>query len=234
MLQSAGWRDAATDLNRHANRRIKIIIALESPVPAFHELLLTTPRLHLRPLTPADAPALYATFADPETTRYWSTSPWTSIEEAQKLIAKDMNALPACEYLRLGLERRDNGKLIGMCSLFQWVRQCRRVELGYGMHRAHWGRGLMHEALSELLRFGFDALDLNRVEADVDPRNGASVRSLERLGFVKEGHLRERWIVDGEVSDTSLYGLLRRDWLASREIATNDDVLTCAPEGAPK
>lgn len=203
-------------------------------MPAFHELHLTTPRLHLRPLTPADAPALYATFADPETARYWSTSPWASIEEAHKLIAKDMSALPAGEYLRLGLERRDSGELIGVCSLFQWVRPCRRAELGFGMHRAHWRQGLMHEALCELLRFGFDALELNRVEADVDPRNVASVRRLERLGFVKEGHLRERWIVDGEVSDTSLYGLLRSDWLANREIATNNDVFTCATEGAPK
>lgn len=202
-------------------------------MPAFDQLHLATPRLHLRPLTLADAPALYATFADPETMRYWSTAPWASIEQAQELIARDATALPAGEYLRLGLERRDNGELIGVCNLFQWVRPCRRAELGYGMHRAHWGQGLMHEALSELLRYGFDALDLHRVEADVDPRNRASVRSLERLGFIKEGHLRERWIVEGEVSDTILYGLLRREWLANRAIATDNDVLTGASERVP-
>lgn len=194
----------------------------------FDQLTLTTPRLLLRPLTAADAQALFATFADPETARYWSTPPWTSIEEARKLIDMDMHALPAGEYLRLGLERRDSGDLIGMCSLFQWVRQCRRAELGYGMHRAHWGNGLMHEALSALLRHGFEQLDLNRVEADVDPRNAGSVRSLERLGFVKEGLLRERWIVEGEVSDTGFYGLLRSDWQALHH------VLTQAPAGAPK
>jgi RimJ/RimL family protein N-acetyltransferase len=70
----------------------------------------------------------------------------------------------------------------------------------------------MHEALTALLEFAFGDLDLNRVEADIDPRNVASARSLERLGFHKEGHLRERWIVDGEVSDSSLYGLLRSEW----------------------
>jgi len=182
---------------------------------AFDSVTLATPRLLLRPLVAADAPTLFTAFSDPETTRYWSTAPWPSVADAQTLIAKDRLALPAGEYLRLGLELRATGALIGMCNLFQWVRPCRRAELGYGMQRAHWGHGLMHEALTALLRFGFEQLDLNRVEADVDPRNVGSVRSLERLGFIKEGLLRERWIVDGEVSDTGFYGLLRSDWSAA-------------------
>jgi RimJ/RimL family protein N-acetyltransferase len=74
----------------------------------------------------------------------------------------------------------------------------------------------MNEALLSLLEFGFSQLALNRVEADIDPRNLASARSLERLGFKKEGHLRERWIVDGEVSDTALYGLLLREWRSQK------------------
>jgi RimJ/RimL family protein N-acetyltransferase len=73
----------------------------------------------------------------------------------------------------------------------------------------------MHEALQALLSYAFQTLDLNRLEADIDPRNHASARTLERLGFQKEGHLRERWIVDGEISDTWLYGLLRREWQAA-------------------
>jgi len=72
----------------------------------------------------------------------------------------------------------------------------------------------MHEALQALLGFAFQILELNRLEADIDPRNLASAKTLERLGFQKEGHLRERWIVNDEVSDTDLYGLLHRDWEA--------------------
>jgi RimJ/RimL family protein N-acetyltransferase len=70
----------------------------------------------------------------------------------------------------------------------------------------------MHEALTAFIGYGFAALDLNRLEADTDPRNERSMRLLERLGFAKEGHFRERWIVGGEVSDAAMYGLLRRDW----------------------
>ena len=70
----------------------------------------------------------------------------------------------------------------------------------------------MQQALQALLRYAFQTLDLNRIEADIDPRNMASARTLERLGFQKEGHLRERWIVNDEISDTWLYSLLRREW----------------------
>ena len=79
------------------------------------------------------------------------------------------------------------------------------------MARARWGHGYMLGALRALVAIRVGELGLNRI----DPRNAASARSLERLGFVKEGHLRERWIVDGEVSDSDLYGLLRSDWLAT-------------------
>jgi RimJ/RimL family protein N-acetyltransferase len=70
----------------------------------------------------------------------------------------------------------------------------------------------MHEALRRMLDIAFVQFELNRIEADIDPRNTASARSLERAGFAREGLLRERWIVNGEVSDSALYGLLRKDW----------------------
>ena len=73
----------------------------------------------------------------------------------------------------------------------------------------------MSEATSTLLRFAFEELGLHRVEADVDPRNEASIRLLQRLGFQREGYLRERYFVGEEISDTIFYGLLRREWTAT-------------------
>ncbi len=101
-----------------------------------------------------------------------------------------------------------------MCTLFDINTICRRAEIGYALGSGVWGKGYMNEALTALLGYGFTELDLNRVEADIDPRNEASAKTLERLGFTREGLLRERWIVDGEVSDTAYYGLLRREWEA--------------------
>jgi len=72
----------------------------------------------------------------------------------------------------------------------------------------------MSEALQALLAYAFEGLALHRIEADVDPRNSASIRTVERLGFQREGYLRERWQVNGEIQDTVFYGLLRPDWEA--------------------
>ena len=179
---------------------------------SFDQLTLSTRRLLLRPLHEADAPSLFAIFSDPKVTRYWSTPTWTSIDLANAMIAKDQKAMADGEYVRLGLQRVDDGSMIGICTLFAFLEQCRRAEVGYGLAAHAWGHAYMDEALRALLGYGFTTLGLNRVEADIDPRNEASARSLERLGFQKEGHLRERWIVGDEVSDTALYGLLQRDW----------------------
>ncbi len=183
---------------------------------AFHRLVLKTERLVLRPLVARDAPALFGIFSNPQVMRYWSSAAWDLEAVAADYIAKDARALRKGEHLRLGIETGTSAELIGMCTLYAFMRQCRRAEIGYALSRAYWGRGYMHEALSRLLDYGFENLELHRVETDVDPRNMASVRSLERLGFLKEGYMRERWIVDGEVSDTSFYGLLRSDWRARR------------------
>ena len=74
----------------------------------------------------------------------------------------------------------------------------------------------MHEALTALLEYAFVERDLNRLEADIDPLNIGSANALLRLGFKQEGYLPERWIVGGQVSDSALYGLLRREWEARR------------------
>jgi [ribosomal protein S5]-alanine N-acetyltransferase len=190
-------------------------------MPPFDQVALRTDRLLLRPLRALDAPDLFAIFSDTLATRYLSRPPWPTIDKAHELIAQDLEAMVTGKYLRLGIEGTAAPKLIGECSLFHLVEQCRRAEIGYILDPGEWGQGYMNEALSALLDFGFSELSLNRVEADIDPRNEASARSLERLGFTKEGYLRERWIVSDEVSDSSLYGLLFREWRATKGDVAN-------------
>ena len=180
----------------------------------FSALPLLTPRLRLRPVQPRDATDLFAIFSDPQTMRYWSSAPWTALDQAHAMIAGDTAALANGEALRLGLERLDDGRVIGVCSLFNLSGQNRRAEIGYALARDTWGQGWMDEALRALVAHAFGPLGLHRLEADIDPRNAASARALQRLGFREEGRLRERWIVAGEVSDSGLWGLLARDWAA--------------------
>lgn len=189
-------------------------------MPDHRALTLSTARLRLRPLRSIDAPALFAIHADPEFARFWSSPPWTELVQAEQLIAQDQIDLAAGEHIRLGIERQEDGILLGTCSLFKIHATNRRAEIGYGLGPAFWGGGYAQEALRALLDFGFGAtasggLNLHRVEADIDPENQGSAKLLQRLGFSLEGRLRERWIVGGVVSDSAIYGLLKAEWRPS-------------------
>jgi RimJ/RimL family protein N-acetyltransferase len=174
--------------------------------------ILTTTRLTLRAMRPDDAPAIFEMFSHPDVMRYWSSLSMQTLGEAQSYI-EHMNAyITEHDALTWGLARQTDDTLIGMATLFSLSPQNRRAEMGYALTRSAWGQGYMHEALTALVAYAFGPLDLIRIEADIDPRNTASQRALERLGFIQEGLLRDRWIVNGEISDTGFYGLLRRDW----------------------
>lgn len=97
-------------------------------------------------------------------------------------------------------------------SLFHLDEGNRRAEVGFALRRSVWGRGYATEAVSAVIGQAFGPLGLHRLEADIDPRNDASGRLLQRLGFRYEGPLRQRWIVVGEVCDSAFYGLLRAEW----------------------
>jgi len=184
---------------------------------AYEALPLPTDRLTLRFLDEADLPALYSIFSHPEVMRYWAWPAWTDPSQAHAFLIGVQEGYINGSGLRLGIERRADQVLVGTVSLFHFNGPSRWAEIGYALGRPYWGAGYMHEALKALLRYAFMARNLNRLEADIDPRNLASAKTLERLGFIKEGHLRERWIVNGEVSDSWLYGLLRREWEQSNE-----------------
>lgn len=179
--------------------------------------VLTTDRLVLRPLTPADAPALYKIFGDPAVVRYWSAEPWTDISFAESAIARALEAYRDETELRFAVELVRGRTLVGTVNLHHFFNQNRRCELGYAIASEHWGKGYASEAIEAALEHGFREVGLNRVEADIDPRNAPSARVLEKLGFRKEGFMPQRWLVHGEYADTAFYGLLRSYWDERRD-----------------
>jgi ribosomal-protein-alanine N-acetyltransferase len=135
------------------------------------DIVLTTERLKLRPMSEADIPAHYALFSDPEVARYWSREPWTDIAQAEESLKAIMAAREDGSEVRFGIELLSTGELIGNVGLHHFFGQNRRCEIGYALASRVWGRGYATEALRAAIRHGFDALDLNRIEADIDPRN---------------------------------------------------------------
>lgn len=175
---------------------------------------LEAERVVLRWLTREDIPALYTVFSDPEVMRFWGTPPMEDETEAHALLEEIHTYAQNGALLQWGLARRSDDQMMGTCTLVGLDIKNRRAEIGFALGRAHWGKGYMREMLPVLLDHVFETLDLHGIEADVDPRNTASIRLLEHLGFKREGVLRERWFVNGEAQDSIIYGLLRREWQA--------------------
>ncbi|MFD0739228.1 GNAT family N-acetyltransferase [Lysobacter koreensis] len=171
-------------------------------------------RIRLRGFREDDLHDLYAVHSDPQVMRYWSFPAWTELAQAQDRLANAMSGRDPRRLLCWAIAERGDDRLVGGVTLFSIDRAQGRAEVGYSLRSDRWGRGLAREALQLALAHAFDGLGLRRVEADVDPRNAASCALVERFGFVREGLLRERWLVAGELQDSAIYGLLARDWRA--------------------
>jgi ribosomal-protein-alanine N-acetyltransferase len=186
------------------------MVRMSVPTPTLH-----TARMRLRPFTSADADALYALHSNAYVLRYWDAPPWTERARAERFIATCRQIAEEGSGARLAMDRSSDGAFLGWCALTRYNPDYRSASLGYCLTEAAWGCGYATEAARDLLRWAFDNLDLNRVQAEADTRNAASARVLEKLGFVREGTLREDCVVNGEVSDSWVYGLIKREWRPS-------------------
>jgi [ribosomal protein S5]-alanine N-acetyltransferase len=181
-------------------------------VQAFDPPAFDTARLQVRGVQAHDLPALQVVNGDDRVTRFLPYDRWQSAQDAQGWFDRMQAMQVAGTALQFVIVRRDDDLAIGSCLLFRFETSSARAEIGYVLGHAFWGQGLMAEALTGLVDCAFTRLNLRRLEAEVDPRNTASSRVLERVGFVHEGLLRQRWVVRGEACDSARFGLLRHEW----------------------
>ncbi|HEU4664969.1 MAG TPA: GNAT family protein [Dokdonella sp.] len=181
--------------------------AHDPPIPE-----LADARVRLRALASRDADGLFALHSDADVMRYWSFPAWTERAQAIEHIERMQRERAVREFYPWVATLPGSDTLVGTCSLFGVDREHRRSVIGYALLPSLWGRGLAGAMLQLALGHAFEGIGLERIEADIDPDNVASCRLVERVGFVREGTLRERWRVGGGVQDTALYGLLRREW----------------------
>jgi [ribosomal protein S5]-alanine N-acetyltransferase len=182
--------------------------------PTFPEL--ETERFSLREIVPADAEDLYRIFSDEETMRYWSSRPYTTIDQARRLVDGISKLVRDGAGIHWGITLRGDNRLIGKCGYNEWRKAHRRGDISYIVAREQWGKGVVSEAMCAVLDFGFDQMNLHSVEAGVTPGNDGSTRMLQKLGFRLEGHLRESYLAEDVFVDSLIYSLLRRDWEAAR------------------
>jgi len=173
---------------------------------------LETPRLSLRIDSEESYVERLRTGSDEELMAWTGFAQLNDLEtQKQKIAGGFSNYRTSIVFFHL--TELSSGLVIGSIAFHNWYQMHRRSELGYGMTSgAHKNQGFMKEALPEVLRFGFEAMGLNRIEAFISPANGPSLRLVEKSGFSNEGRLRQHYAHSGITDDSLVYGLLRDDW----------------------
>lgn len=175
---------------------------------------LETERLLLRSMTLADAAFYLKHFSDPEIVKLTAFDPPKGIEGAtRELMEFCIRPFEENKGIRWGIVLKGHPGLIGTVGYIQWVKAgSYRARIGYDLAAAYRRQGIMTEALSEVLRYAFETMGLNRVEALVDTRDIASIRLLQKLGFHQDGVLRENTYFHGRFIDDTCFSLLAREW----------------------
>lgn len=173
--------------------------------------VLDTKRLRLRPLSMRDEKDMYRYASDPAVSRHvlWDAheSPRDTRSALRSAIRQYRSGAPGS----FAIERRSDRRMIGTIG-FMWINlDYRSGEVGYSLSRAYWNQGIMTEALRAVLAFGFDTLQLNRIEAQHETDNPASGRVMLHAGMQYEGTLRQRLKNKGRYVDVALYAILRAD-----------------------
>ena len=181
---------------------------------------IETPRLHLRDFIEPDWKALHEYAKDKEVVKYLQWGPNSeeqSVNFLRAIIAEHRSAGSKRRNYALAIVMKEEDRLVGGVRLTVQQPEHRNGDIGYVLRRDHWGRGIVTEAASAILDFGFTKLGLHRIYATCALANAPSARVLEKIGMKREGQLREHRFEKGEWVTSYLYSILHREWREQRQ-----------------
>jgi len=170
---------------------------------------LETERTVLRKITINDAKDLFDYCSDEEVARYTSWYPHQTIDDSFLFINAVLPLYQEGQISPWGIEHKETDKLIGTCGFVSWVTKHARAEIGYALSRQYWNQGLMTEIVRNIIDFGFNTMQLVRLEARCHVDNIASARVMEKSGMQLEGILRKHMLIKGEHQDLKLYSIIK-------------------------
>lgn len=170
--------------------------------------IITTPRLILRAIVAEDAEEIFALRSDAEVMKYIDRPLAKIAEEAIEFIKKNIDQIAANEGISWAISLKPGNALIGNIAFWKVDKENHRAEIGYMLHKAFHQKGIMQEALTAVLQFGFNAMHLHSVEANINPDNEASKRILLKNNFKQEAYFKENFYFDGKFLDSEIYSLL--------------------------
>ena len=173
---------------------------------------LETERLILRKMTLEDTQDIFEYASDLDITTYVTWEPHKSIADAISFINSMNQRYEKVGLSEWGLVYRENNKFIGTCGYMWWRPDHARAEIAYALSRKFWNQGLVTEAVKEIIKFGFEKMMLNRIEARCFLENIASEMVMQKVGMKFEGIQREGLFTKGKYHDLKVYSILRREY----------------------
>jgi [ribosomal protein S5]-alanine N-acetyltransferase len=172
--------------------------------------ILTTARLVLREVTDTDVNEVFALRSNPELMKYIPRPLAKTNEDALMHIEKLRKGKEDNDSINWAITLKDENKMIGIIGFVRTSKENHRGEVGYMLHHHYHGKGIMQEALTAVIDYGFKEMNFHTIEGVVDPRNNTSAMVLEKNGFVKEAHFKENFLHNGEFLDSVHYTLFKK------------------------
>lgn len=174
---------------------------------------LETDRFLLRPIEASDAREVFHYFSQDEVTKYYDLNTFKDLKEAKVLIKNWQKRYHKKQGIRWGIATKEDNKIIGSCGYHEWEKDHFKAEIGFEVTPEFWQKGVMTEVLQSVISYGFETMELNRIEALFDPENMASQKTLEKAGFVHEGTLRKSAFEKGQFCDAAICSLLKEEFV---------------------
>lgn len=180
---------------------------------------LETERLLLRKVIRDDVADMYHYGSQEEVARYVTWERHRTPADTEGFVDFILDQYANGKLAPWGIEHKESGKLIGTIDYVLWQVKHRVGEIGYVLTPDYWGQGLMTEAAKAVVDFGFQRMDLVRVQAKCFVQNQASARVMEKVGMSFEGVNRQSMLVKGRHEDLKMYAILREEYLVNSSLA---------------
>ena len=175
---------------------------------------LETKRLLLRQATLEDVEAMFALFSDSKVTQFHDLDTFTHLDEAIKVIERRAKGFESGIGIRWVITLKQSNYIIGSCG-FTWYTEANSAEVGYELASQFWKQGIMSEALSAILQYGFITREIELVIAEIMLKNAASRKLLEKLGFQSQGILKKHGFWKGKYHDLERLDLKKAEFMAA-------------------
>jgi ribosomal-protein-alanine N-acetyltransferase len=174
---------------------------------------LESERFILREVKEEDYTSIYEIYSDEEAVRYQQIGTMKTTEQAQETVQAFLQGFKDRKFVRWCIATKENDRVVGLITLHSFNMCNAQAEIGFMLNKKYWRQNIMGEVANEVIRFAFEGIGLNRIEASIHPDNIASIKLSEKLGLQREGLKKEAAYNKGtnEYEDRLIFGVTRNN-----------------------